>query len=342
MKRVRRSIHSAKLTASWSTIGVPGLMGLMSPRSTFPTCLREATQPVFHYTSSAGLLGIAEHHGLWASEAGGLNDVAEVRQGWEFVRSWLDAQPTCDAIAYLQDLATKPLKQPHEVFVLCASTDGDDANQWRLYADGGRGYVVELDTAVDLSVRSLTDSAAGSKGPGVRARDWVTVNPWLHVLYDEADRGRAMKEVLDHVVRELRRFDEGEYDDDPEAGEHAGEDLQADAYEALATIAHLVKTSGFRGENEVRLVATFLWGDGNVRYRAGAYGIVGYVLINARPDGHMRRSVIPSSSTTRPLPLRSVRLGPLVHAESRDTVRGLLRANGYTAAEVKVSAVPLR
>ena len=118
--------------------------------------VRAATEPVFHYTDGNGLIGIAHRGVLWASEAAGLNDRAEIRQGWAKIRAWLDSQPDGEIIELFKNHAASPLRDSHEVFVVCGSTRGDDANQWRLYANKGAGYAVELDPKQQLVV--VTDN----------------------------------------------------------------------------------------------------------------------------------------------------------------------------------------
>jgi hypothetical protein len=103
-----------------------------------PSSLPTYGGPVFHYTSSVRLFGSIETGSLWASQASSLNDVAEVRQGWQLIQEILDAQPDSEIVDMLKGFADNPRKAQHEVYLLCASTNGDDANQWRLYADDGR------------------------------------------------------------------------------------------------------------------------------------------------------------------------------------------------------------
>src|SRR4051812_46887785 len=108
----------------------------------------------FHYTSSAGLLGSLENKSIRASAASSLNDLGEVRQGWALIRRLLAELPESDAVDLLKRFADEPMRSEHEVFVLSASTRGDDANQWRLYADDGHGYAIELDASVPLAAVS--------------------------------------------------------------------------------------------------------------------------------------------------------------------------------------------
>src|SRR3954454_3229480 len=103
-----------------------------------PSVIRKASEPVFHYTSATGLLGIVKSKCVWASAAASLNDKAEIRQGWSEIKAWLEAQKRTYEIETLLDYAEAPFQDTHEVFVLSGSTAGDDANQWRLYADGGK------------------------------------------------------------------------------------------------------------------------------------------------------------------------------------------------------------
>src|SRR5664279_4177638 len=126
----------------------------------WPAAVRQASGSVFHYTSAQGLLGIVPSGTVWASEASSLNDLAEVRQGWEAISRLLVSREDSEARQLLISLATHPLDAPHEVFVLSASTAGDDANQWRLYADGGRGYALELDGTVQLAAFTAVEASA--------------------------------------------------------------------------------------------------------------------------------------------------------------------------------------
>ena len=91
--------------------------------------IRKVTTSVFHYTSSEGLIGILESKRLWASEASSLNDLAEIRQGWDSINDWLKTQPKSDVVDLLSAHAADPMKGKHEVFVLCGSSADDEATQ---------------------------------------------------------------------------------------------------------------------------------------------------------------------------------------------------------------------
>jgi hypothetical protein len=160
-------------------------------------------------------------------------------------------------------------------------------------------------------------------------------------MYDDKEVVAALEQIVASVEAEAR-FVEGAPE---EAQDGLYDSLQADAYDALATVAHLVKAPGFSGEHEVRVVATFPWTQFHVKYRAGSYGIVGYVELTEAPAGHASLRVLrPEAGITLQLslPVKSVRLGPLLHPENERTVRSFLDTFGLKAAALTTSDEPLR
>lgn len=119
-------------------------------------------------------------------------------------------------------------------------------------------------------------------------------------------------------------------------------DLGERAYDDLAQIAHLIKGPGFAGENEVRIVATFFFAARHIKYRAGAYGAMGYAELASRPPTHPSFRVLARADATLPLAMKSVRLGPLLHKEHTASVASLLRNHDLKNVKVKRSKVPLR
>ncbi|GAB4002232.1 hypothetical protein [Nocardioides ultimimeridianus] len=292
---------------------------------------------VFHYTDAAGLHGIVSGRTLWASGAAGLNDSAEVRQGWAAVAALLAELPATGAADLLRMRAEDPLQAPHEVFVLSASTRGDDAAQWRLYASSGAGYAVELDPSVGLAV---VEQQYLRNPPPLLATvtDFADVSRWNEVLYDRARVRVALQELVAKVDEELDGLPAPTGDPDVDDAWFVTE---TSAYKQMAELAHLIKEPGFSGESEMRVVATFDWGDRHVRYRPGPGGLVGYVPL-AVPGADRSPGVVVHPGEERLIPIRSVRLGPRLGAGHLGTVTAFLRANGYQDVEVRMSEVPLR
>lgn len=306
--------------------------------------VRAATEPVFHYTDGGGLIGIAQRGVLRASEAAGLNDRAEIRQGWAKIRAWLDAQPDGEIIDLFKHHAANTLRDSHEVFVVCGSTRGDDANQWRLYANKGAGYAIELDPKQQLVVVTDKPTPAAQKPKAGRIDfrqlgDQVEVTPWLHVIYDEDEIARALTELVAKAQSLHHSVESMDADDDVKS--EGFEYLNDTTYANLAELAHLIKEPGFAGENEVRMVVTFFWGMRHVKYRSGAYGVIGYAELSSPPQGRGTRQVV-DAKQAEPLPIRSIRTGPLQHTDHVTSVKSFLKNVGHRDVEVFASAVPLR
>lgn len=304
--------------------------------------LRVTSKPVYHYTDAAGLLGILQNGVLWASEASGMNDRAEVRQGWKKIQDWLWTRPDSEAVELMHTLASRPTEERSEVFVLSASTSADDANQWRLYANGGSGYAIEFDPRPSFIVLHSDASAPEQKDldevrRAVGFTGMAATEPWRHVLYDESKIQALLSTVEENIARvlvEVAALDESEQED-------ARQSVELVLNDWLATIAHLVKEPGFSGENEVRLVASLLWGNECVKFRPGKYGVVRFTELGVRPKNQSPIRVMHKNKAGA-LPVTSVRVGPLFGGEQVPTVQALLASCGLSGVEVAQSTVPLR
>lgn len=86
-------LHSFKVSR---TGAVTEMVVLVNPRppAPLPDWMR-CTTLIFPYTSAGGFLGLLNGNALWATEAFGLNDLAELRHVWAFIREWLGEQPAC-------------------------------------------------------------------------------------------------------------------------------------------------------------------------------------------------------------------------------------------------------
>ncbi|MFE7503744.1 DUF2971 domain-containing protein [Promicromonospora sp. NPDC057488] len=350
-----------------------------APRFWKPASIREASGRVYHYGSARTLLGVVEDGVLWASETAGLNDVAEIRGGWDFIENWLDAQPCAEASWHADgewewnedfdwsgpavlllrslipgaELASKERRQAvartaTQTFVLCASTRDDDANQWRLYGGEGRGYAIGLDASVPLAV--LGDEALVPESPHLASVDAffsaVQVTPWLHVLYTNDQREKALRELVKHVADEIKNSAQ-RTDVVSEEEEEMGATLEQDASTHLETIAWLIKSPGFQGENEVRVVVTAYSPENHLHFRESPVGIVRYyqlVGVQDRTWGVAWRQLVSPDLgrlTAGKPPVTDVCMGPLLPTSNEETVRALLRRHGLPD-EVRGSGVPLR
>lgn len=319
-------------------------------RGFLPPSVTSATGTVFHYTSPPTLLGACAFDELWATEAAGMNDVAEVRQGWNFIESWLRSKPNSPVIEQLRRVVdgVDISKAVKTTFMLCASTECDDANQWRLYANSGRGYVIGLESSKPLRVRAAkaTNGSPGRKIFGTRVGDLATVTPWLHVLYDDVDKQEVLDDFAIRAEAEWSPLEKAHASPEGEGAEQAAEDAYDNYIDTLATglstIAQLMKSRGFVGENEVRIIVTLRFPLEHEHFRATDYGIVRFVKLISW-DGRGRDGQVLRIETPYVLPISEVGLGPLLSVQSnRDSVADLLKRSGYPNASIWSSSVPLR
>lgn len=316
-----------------------------------PPSLDVYTGQAFHYTSARGLLETLKGQQIWASSSSSLNDLGEVRQGWDLVRETLEGMPDSSTTETLRSLAEDELSGRHEVFVLSASTRDDDAAQWRLYADQGRGFAIGLDAAVPLAAVSKVPKPLIAAPPAKRrtfsftgVKDAVNVSPWRRVLYDPLQVRQAIEELIPLVEAEERSITGTKCLPEEEVS-LAWDDLRTQAYDVLATLAHLSKSPGFAGEAEVRTVVTFAWGTDHIEYREGLNGLVGYTSLATATTGGALRVMRPVDDKTplkTAIPVTSIRLGPLLLEEQQSTVEAFLMRYGLKHVDVTRSAVPLR
>lgn len=306
---------------------------------------------LFHYTPAAGLLGILETGTLWATEASGLNDAAEITLGQQKVRELIDELPRTELQSEMRFAVEQVLDangpDASDVFVLAASMQQDDANQWRLYADEGRGYCVELDSAVPLTV------LARGKPPRVRApsssrtklritfTDTGYVSTWSRALYDEETTREAFLNLATWADRARADAEQSEWPDpdsgDPSPSQQFGYHLSR----AIASLTRCVKAPGFSGETEARVLVSFLVGDVHAHARATPRGIVRHFSMGqGTSDG---KAVTFTGKQRKRLPIKTVTLGPGLRFElAAPAIRSLLDRHGYEKVKVLKSHVQLR
>lgn len=314
--------------------------------------------PVYHYTTPAGLENIVRSRELWATEATGMNDLAEVTHGWQFIQKWLAGQDDSDQIIARMRAFANPefitsrsnprgsSSEADGIFILSGSTKPDDANQWRLYANEGRGYCIELDASVRLSV--VVDGKPSEtpyhepQGPFV-----APVSPWTRVLYSDTARDEALFRLKQRISAEqqlLREANERYNGDNWMDNPYRRQDPFAASHpDALARLAQLMKACGFEGENEVRIIANSI--SLTPQFRTTPDGVVRFQRLSNTPQATDSRQLIyrddPASAIE--LPIKSIRIGPSIYAQNNlRTIESLLEENGCKDVPVYESGIALR
>lgn len=289
---------------------------------------------LWHYTNTSGLLGIIQSNRLWASSAAMLNDATELTYGLGLAREVLDdlkvsagsdLHPT--QLQFLDDAWDRIVSSFNEndIFVVCASEEGDDLGQWRGYAEGS-GYAIGFAAEHLVGIR-----------PGQSPATWVreTALPgWRRVIYDCDEQRELLRRAWWFAAIQPAGPESTSDQPDWKLGLDAAES-------ALAGVIAYLKHPGFVSERETRFVFDGRRFDDLLHFRSGPLGITPYIELAGSPEpksvGHVTAQV-PDK-----LPILGVRVGP---AQDQDLaargVRSLLTASGRPEVEVSVSSVPYR
>lgn len=135
-------------------------------RSEFPL---KPPPTLYHYTTDAGLYGILESGSLWLSDIFFLNDPSELRHGISLAVTVLknlgiDSLPEGELLKYaIASLGGPRITITGNYFSCSFSRNGNDLDQWRAYADDGRGYSIAFDgISIDKAFCNSRDKSGAS------------------------------------------------------------------------------------------------------------------------------------------------------------------------------------
>jgi hypothetical protein len=109
------------------------------------------TQPLYHYTDAAGLLGILQTGQVWFTSMYHVNDPSEVHFGRQLaIQALLHLDGGLGEFCedYQQQISRRDFRTKFEPFVACFSREPNTLGQWRAYGDNGRGFAIGLKPGV--------------------------------------------------------------------------------------------------------------------------------------------------------------------------------------------------
>jgi hypothetical protein len=273
--------------------------------------------PLYHYTTGEHLIRIVESGELWGTQAACMNDSKEliyaVERLAERAKIRKDAaaadarlQPLWSA---LENLIINPDATAAPIFLTCFSEKGDDLSQWRAYGSGEGGYSIGFDAKKFIELGAPNDVFL------------------FAVDYDETRQNLLLDDIIKWLI-ELYLAGSG-LDPRPPDKEWA-EQLVFYWLQNVSPFAVGVKHVAFAAEQEWRLF----------QYCRPEE--------TAKFEFRQRASFMSRHLPLRlpkPLPIVSVRIGPVRHPQlSRIAVGDLLVKYGYSldSVSVEVSKVPYR
>jgi Protein of unknown function (DUF2971) len=231
---------------------------------------------LYHYTNTAGLIGILTSGSLWATDVSFLNDAQEMRYGREKLVDALAAEGQrlidSDAPAYganynrgtVMHSAADSIRTdtppdghpPVTVYIACFCEDGDLLSQWRGYAEGS-GFAIGFRRDHLARLEYPTEQlGVGRNGTPLRL---------VKVAYGAAAIDGLIRRVLDEIVPQPRGH----------PGSHGWARAQEYVWPSLATIKH----EAFREEQEWRLTLSAITDDSPRQFRSGPLGVTPYRTI---------------------------------------------------------------
>lgn len=217
---------------------------------------------IYHYTDTAGLIGILNSGKVWATHVSKLNDSTEYDYGLSLVEGFVrNYSARTDALKekVISDLI------PRETYISCFSGTRDLLSQWRAYSGRHVGFCI------------------GFEGTQLATRD--SKMPLLEkVIYD--------KDIAESVVTVLMS-EADSYPYNNEFGEVEVGYLLGTLAGLLTVTACIIKHPSFSEENEYRQIyqpgTTELELD--VKHRTGQFGLTPYVEIGMESGRLPIRSV---------------------------------------------------
>lgn len=272
---------------------------------------RDPPGELFHYTDFDGLQGILKSRSLWLSKVSTLNDTSEVKLAIDqFKAHAAEVAGTLDpeAARFLEQAAGQlDAIRRTNICVAAFSEDADQLNQWRSYANDGRGIALGFDS------RALRRTAGGHD---VRLLRCVYEPQSQHEIIDELVR------LLLEAFRAVRHGAEAER-----------KRLLEEFDQVFLLTAPVIKDHHFAQEKEWRLVSMPRSPDDPLltAILAGNHASVKLVLPLA-PEGEPRSDVI-----------SSVTVGPTLDPDNvADAIDVLARHKGFHIGKVRLSRVPYR
>lgn len=277
--------------------------------------LERVPDELWHYTSSAGLLGIVSKHTIRFAEAQYMNDGSEIVWGLNMLKRSLDEfakDKPSDHRQYAGRVFRDVLHvlDDQGVYICCFCERPNLLNQWRDYGKDDVAY------CIGFELRELLRKGAFNF-------EVYLVN----VIYNVELQQTLLNELCARLYAAVLAIPGLS-----ELSANEGERYFADAAVQFASMVLRFKNPAFAAEEEWRLVSHRPSVARGVErmFRPSGLGVIPYYEWSRRPK-------------KRPLPITKVVVGPSPYGEiSERALRALLEETGYDGAITSYSTIPIR
>jgi Protein of unknown function (DUF2971) len=281
------------------------------------------TAPLYHYTDARGLRGIFESQTIWFTDYRHLNDPSELLHGLKFARDIArqyretahpEAQFFLDQFIYRFRHA--PFDDVLEYYIASFSRARNDLDQWRAYADNGRGFAIGFAPHLFEVVE---------KPPMLKPAEFMSA-----VKYPEDATALYSPLIAEATQIFLSEAITNAHLMQHDAVKHAfARQLTTSLIATLIWRSLTIKHHAYKHEEEVRL------------FIPQSLGLSPYV--KTRPRGSENVPYIPQPWPVRvPGSVAEIVIGPAAPSDAKQTLREFLSTIGVESNNITHSDIPYR
>jgi hypothetical protein len=270
---------------------------------------------LFHYTSSAGLLGIISGHKLWFADAAFMNDGSESLHGVLVAHNAIDDfmkdKPAAEKLLaeQLKEWISRAMDHFQPV-IFCFSARDNLLNQWRDYGKDIVPYCIEFGTRQLFDMQRMNFTFMISK-----------------MIYNFDVQKDLMNGLLELIYREASEITTGR-----EIEEEERTALIIAAAKEIVLLISRFKNMAFEAEDEWRGITFRPEIEGKIprKYRTSALGVIPYYEWYAESEPYT-------------LPIVGITVGPSPYAQVSDlALKQFLNDCGYGEFRTHYSTIPIR
>ena len=278
---------------------------------------------VYHYTNTAGLLGIIKSRKLWASDIQFLNDAMEIKYGVSVIIDKIHPKNKKEEEnrRRLKDELTRTARPTPDdptwhLYAACFCGNGDLLSQWRTY--GRDGYAIGFQREWLLSIAEKFN-VSEPKGDAKIFGEVHYENGDTHAsglptkIRGLLKGGDTDTSELSTKIRELLK----DFENSKKRRETMGE---------VILEAAMIKHKTFEAEDERRLLLPSYGLRSDLEFRSGVLGVVPYREVRFAPSDIVEVHVGPGHSSR----------------ERSNSVDHLLESKGFRHVRVRSSESPVR
>ncbi len=225
-------------------------------------------EPLYHYTSFKGLLGIVASRALWASDIRYMNDSAELKHAADLIRTEIfhriasgHAKP--DLLNQFLDWVTHRITNGHMLFAASFRSNGNLLSQWRGYSRLGKGVSLGFDPDYILRCAGHQSFQIGK------------------CIYSSKTQQELISQIID-AVEDLAEGHHPALNEQGKTGKHSYHSIFHILESDLLRIAAILKHPSFAEEEEWRIVSPVItdYVKAPVVFREGTSTLVPYIEFN--------------------------------------------------------------